>query len=91
MDKVIALAAIALEQHVVPWEAPEAWSATAAEAAIKAADAARAEDVKAAVERFMKCCIIYGGNGDGTGNDEKNAARRDLFALLGITESASGE
>lgn len=95
-DQVIEAAAMAIltEFGEVPYYRDMA------EAAIRAADAARAEDVKAAVEKAMDAAEWLGGSRvvfDNAPLDEVKEvldqaielaaeARRDLFALLGIED-----
>jgi hypothetical protein len=86
-ERVIEAAAKAIEDRIVPWEDPEKWSASAAESAIRAADAARAEEVLAAVDALIaatQAWNIY----TVADNPDVIAARRDLFALLNIPEAS---
>lgn len=90
MDKVIEAAARNIER----FSGGRIWGEDAkrlAGLAIKAADAARAEDVRAAVERLIERALDagwYGEDATSVVGDRLSDARRDLFDLLGITEPA---
>lgn len=78
-DRVIEAAAMAIltEFGEVPYYRDMA------ESAIMAADAARAEVVKAAVDRLEAACIRHG---EGQTYTAARNARRDLLTLLGIED-----